>query len=392
MREPVGDWRRWRLRRRLGLRHARRSPALLAIVAATAMLAIVPGAGAVAQDDSPPEITPVTFGTLGSNGWYVSTVTASWVVSDPESIILETRGCGVTTITADTAGQTLSCWARSDGGETSKTRTIKVDVTRPAVSSSATRVADSNGWFNRPVAIAFSATDATSGVASGSCSSVSYGGPDNGGAVVTGTCRDNAGNIGSGSFALRYDATPPTLTGLHTRATKQGADVSWQASPDTKRVEVTRAPGVSGAGSSVVYGGSANGFHDKGLTVGRKYTYMAVASDEAGNKAASTTKHIGTGALLQPAPAQHVNGPPLLAWSPVRRATYYHVQVLRGRRVLAAWPATTRLQLRRTWVMNGRRFRLRPGTYRWYVWPGYGRLSASHYGNRLGGSTFVVTR
>jgi hypothetical protein len=28
--------------------------------------------------------------------------------------------------------------------------------------------------------------------------------------------------------------------------------------------------------------------------------------------------------------------------------------------------------------------------YHWYVWPGFGRLSVAKYGNRLGGSTFVV--
>jgi hypothetical protein len=43
-------------------------------------------------------------------------------------------------------------------------------------------------------------------------------------------------------------------------------------------------------------------------------------------------------------------------------------------------------------MFNGHRYRLRPGTYRWYVWPGYGRISASHYGALLGSSTFVVTR
>ena len=268
---------------------------------------------------------------------------------------------------------------------------VKVDKTNPAVTSAAARLPDSNGWFNKPISVVFSGTDATSGVASASCSSVGYGGPDNAGAVVTGTCRDNAGNVGTGSFALKYDATPPKLIGMHTRAMKHGADVSWQASPDTTRVAVTRAPGVNGAGSSVVYSGTANGFRDKGLTAGRKYTYMAVGSDDAGNQAALAVKHIGTGALLRPAPAERVSGPPLLAWSPVKGATYYHVQVLRGTRVLAAWPASTTFKLKRTWVMNGRRFRLRPGIYRWYVWPGYGRLSASRYGSRLGGSTFVVS-
>ena len=64
----------------------------------------------------------------------------------------------------------------------------------------------------------------------------------------------------------------------------------------------------------------------------------------------------------------------------------------RGRRVLSAWPARPGFQLPRTWIYNGRRYRLRPGVSRWYVWPGIERISASRFGRLLGRSTFVVTR
>jgi hypothetical protein len=114
--------------------------------------------------------------------------------------------------------------------------------------------------------------------------------------------------------------------------------------------------------------------------------------DEASNRSGQQVTHVGTGALLRPAPAERVSSPPLLSWTPVKGARYYNVQVLRGKRVLAAWPARTTLQLKRTWRLNGRRYRLRPGVYRWYVWPGFGRISANRYGGRLGGSTFVVTK
>jgi hypothetical protein len=30
--------------------------------------------------------------------------------------------------------------------------------------------------------------------------------------------------------------------------------------------------------------------------------------------------------------------------------------------------------------------------YRWYVWPGFGRISAARYGRLLGSSTFVVAK
>jgi len=378
------------LRSKLARPHARLSAALLLVTAAAAMLAFVPGAGGVPGDPTPPVVRPVLFGTLGSNGWYVTNVTLNWDVTDPESPITSETGCDAVTFSADTAGISRTCSASSDGGSVQVTKTIKLDKTAPAVSSAAARVPDSNGWYNKPVTVGFSGTDATSGV--GSCSSVGYSGPDNAGAVIAGTCSDRAGNVGTAAFGLKYDSTPPGVSGLLTRPRNHAADVNWTASSDTKLVEVTRAPGKSGASWSVVYRGTATHFRDSGLVAGRKYTYMVAVTDEAGNRAGAQIKHTGTGALLEPAPAQSVQGPPLLAWSPVKGASYYHVQVLRGRRVLAAWPASTTLQLKRTWMMNGRRFRLQPGTYRWYVWPGYGRLSASRYGSRLGGSTFVVRR
>jgi hypothetical protein len=91
-------------------------------------------------------------------------------------------------------------------------------------------------------------------------------------------------------------------------------------------------------------------------------------------------------------PGARIKGPATLDWIPVKRATYYNLQIVRGRKVLSIWPAQSSFRLRRTWSYNGRRYRLRPGTYRWYVFPGYGRISASRYGRLLGSSTFVVTK
>ena len=38
-------------------------------------------------------ITPTVSGTLGSNGWYVSDVSVSWDVQDPESEVTSRAGC-----------------------------------------------------------------------------------------------------------------------------------------------------------------------------------------------------------------------------------------------------------------------------------------------------------
>ena len=57
--------------------------------------------------------------------------------------------------------------------------------------------------------------------------------------------------------------------------------------------------------------------------------------------------------------------------------------------MFSAWPVKHRLQLQRSWKYHGRRYKLRPGTYKWFVWPGSGPLSAGKYGKLLGGSTFT---
>ena len=55
-------------------------------------------------------------------------------------------------------------------------------------------------------------TKALSGVSS--CSpAATYSGPDSGTATVSGTCTDGAGNIGSGSVKIQYDATAPAVEG-----------------------------------------------------------------------------------------------------------------------------------------------------------------------------------
>jgi hypothetical protein len=121
-----------------------------------------------------------------------------------------------------------------------------------------------------------------------------------------------------------------------------------------------------------------------------------IAVDEAANRAEHKLGLVATGALLSPTPGLQITmkSPPALAWARSKGATYYNIQLIyRGHKVLSAWPVRPSYQLRRTWLYKGRRYRLRPGVYRWYVWPGYGRISAARYAKRpLGSSSFVVTK
>jgi hypothetical protein len=75
----------------------------------------------------------------------------------------------------------------------------------------------------------------------------------------------------------------------------------------------------------------------------------------------------------------------------VKRAAYYNVQLVRGKKILSAWPASNHLRLRSSWVYQGHHYRLHRGVYRWYVWPGFGARSKARYGSVLGGSSFVFS-
>jgi hypothetical protein len=355
------------------------------------MLLGAPGASALANAHL--HITPVIYGTLGANGWYTSNVTINWTF-DADPPVLESQGCEARTLTADTPGTQLVCRARNDPNNPNDwveaRKTFKIDKTVPAVMPAAARQPDANGWYSRPLTVSFAGADATSGIAA--CSAAAYGGPDNAAASVAGSCTDNAGNVAWASFSFKYDATAPNLFAVTTKRGKRSCELAWRKSTDTQVVEVLRAPGRNGQGETVVYRGTATGYRDTGLAVGQKYEYRVAAIDEAANRAERKVDFVATGALLSPAPAERVTSPPNLAWIRVKGASYYNLQLVRGRKVLSAWPTRTNFRLWRTWTYKGRRHRLRPGLYRWYVWPGFGRISAARYGRLLGSSTFVVTK
>jgi len=51
---------------------------VLVILIAVAALLAAPGATGIPGDPTPPEVTPLIFGTLGANGWRISNVTVNW--------------------------------------------------------------------------------------------------------------------------------------------------------------------------------------------------------------------------------------------------------------------------------------------------------------------------
>ena len=169
--------------------------------------------GAVKADTTPPVVNSVITGTLGTNGWYTSNVGLSWTVTDPESAISSTSGCGTIAVNNDTIGTTYTCTAKSNGGTNIKSVTIKRDATPPKP----TIITPGNGatfTLGQTATANYSCIDAISGVttctgtvANGTTINTSISGMKS----FSVTAKDNAGNqaTASASYSVGTGGTPP---------------------------------------------------------------------------------------------------------------------------------------------------------------------------------------
>jgi hypothetical protein len=341
------------------------------------------GAFAFKYDAGAPATTATTARGPDANGWYNHAISVSFAGIDAVSGV---ASCdppqsydGPDSTLAVVGGVCLD----NAGNAGLASVALSYDATVPHVTgASPSRPPDANGWYNRPLTIGFHGSDATSGTAA--CTQASYAGPDAAEASVTGSCRDHAGNASAAaSFTLRFDGTAPSLTNVRAKAGNRTAELTWTASPDTTLVEIRR-------GGKVVYRGTGRRFVDTRLENGLRYRYTVTASDEAANGATGAVTARPTAPLVSPSAGAVVSASPRLVWVAVEKATYYNVQLWRGGKILSRWPKATSMRVPRSWVYRGRRYRLTPGRYRWYVWPGYGRRAEKRFGRLLGASSFVV--
>jgi hypothetical protein len=363
----------------------------LGVVGALAALGV--GAAAAQGDEiralcSHPGVPAQPAADCGA-GWYTSDVTLQWAWSPGATA---TKGCDVTTLSIDTAGTPFTCTV--SWGPTStiaRTATLRLDKTPPVIAPAIpSRPPNRRGWYRSPVGVSFRGSDATSGIAF--CTSARYAGPDAPAATVVGACVDQAGHRATAGFRLAYDASPPTLSGVRAQGGDGVALLRWRAAADAVSCAVVRLHGRGRSARTTVYKGRGRSFRDTRLSNRARYRYLVIARDSAGNERVRSVTVVPGPRLLGPGPGASVRRPPMLAWSPVRRASYYNVQLYAQGKVLTAWPRHARMRLPRTWRYAGRSYRLRPGRYRWYVWPGFGRRSDRQYGHLIGTRTFVVRR
>jgi len=293
------------------------------------------------------------------------------------------------TVTAtDAAGNT---------GQDSYTWTIETRAPTAAVSSGPPALST-----NRSATFAFSADEPSSfqcqldGGSFLPCSSpASYQGLGDGAHTFAVKATDAVGNPSPlSSYGWTIDATAPETTlgsRPRTGTTTVSATFTFSANEAARFECQLDAAAFASCVSPRSYAGLRRSAH----------SFEVRAIDAAGNVDATSAVHrwiIATAprraktasALLAPRAGARVTSPPLLVWRRVPRASFYNMQLYRGRvKVLSAWPTRPRLQLRARWTYRGRQQKLSAGTYRWYVWPAF---RVNRYGRLLGQSTFTVTR
>jgi hypothetical protein len=327
-----------------------------------------------------------------ANGWYNHALRIAWAASDPVSGIASCTSLLYSGPDAGAIARSGGCTDRAGNASPISSFRFRYDGSAPgSVGVSPARPPDHDGWYNHPLSVRWFATDLLAGIAS--CTSLTYGAPDETGGRLVGSCTDRAGNTSAAfPFALRYDQTPPVVTSLVLHPLDGAVAAKWRVT-GASSVTLTRSRGAATSESSEVYSGAGGGLTDSNVENYVRYRYTLTASDDAGNEVRRTAYATPLPVLWAPRPGARlgIHARPLLAWRPARRARYYNVQLwVDGRQVGSWWPARARLRLPAGWSFGGKAQRLDRGTYTWYVWPGRGPRKLGRYGALLGKSTFVV--
>ncbi|HYX87980.1 MAG TPA: hypothetical protein VE753_01290, partial [Gaiellaceae bacterium] len=245
------------------------------------------------------------------NGWYNHTLIITWSGSDATSGIDSCTSLGYSGPDSGSASVSGTCTDKAGNTSAQLSFAFKYDSSAPGTAVAADRGADANGWYNHTVAVSWSGTDPTSGVAS--CTSpVSYSGPDSGSASVSGSCADKAGNIASATLGFKYDDTAPVVTASAGRSPDANGwynhtvTVSWNGSDP--------ASGVASCTSPVGYSGPDSG----------SASVSGSCTDKAGNSSAAvpfgfkyddTAPAIAAAAARSPDVNGWYNHAVLISWS-----------------------------------------------------------------------------
>jgi microsomal dipeptidase-like Zn-dependent dipeptidase len=255
----------------------------------------------VSIDRAPPTASAAATPAPNAAGWNNTDVTVVFTGADDTSGI---GACDAITISVEGTGLSETGGCADLAGNVSAPAAvtgINVDKTSPTVTATPDRPADSGGWYNHALTVAWTGVDSLSGLASCSAGDV-YAGPDTPSTSVAGACGDRAGNSGSASFTFRFDATAPVVN-IATPAS--GTEYLLNAVVEASYVCTDALSGVASCNGPVGSGSPL----DTATAGARQFSVSA--ADVAGNGAAASHPYAvryGFSGFLSPlAPAPVVN-------------------------------------------------------------------------------------
>jgi len=275
-------------------------------------------------------VAPVTTDTA-PGAWRATAATVTLSATDAHSYVSTTcyriNGSAVTTYTVPfpvsaEGTNTIEYWSVDGAGNTeaTKTATVRIDKTAPAVSDDAPAV-----WTKGPVTLHITALDAASGVGSvvystdGSAPSLPYTG-----SIVIGA---------EGTTTVKYQATDAVGNSTNVRTTTVRVDDTAPSSSDdaptgwisgTANVHLTSTDALSGVtGISFTLDGSDPATYETPITVSGEGTHTITysATDAAGNTEATKTVTVRIDdtapTSTDDAPVGWVSGPVFVTLTPV---------------------------------------------------------------------------
>jgi ELWxxDGT repeat protein len=206
---------------------------------------------ALRVDPTPPIIT---VSPADAGGWFSGDVAVSFSVADAESAVSRLLGCDGGVVTSDTAGQTFTCGAASQGGFTQASVTIRRDATAPRFTSCPSDVTQQvltpTPMVAWPDAVAVDDLDPSPVVSYSPPRGQPFNVP---GGTVTATATDHAGNTASCSFQVKLEsAATPTVTCLQS-VVREPADENGLTLASYPSEAVTATDPVDGSAVELVF-------------------------------------------------------------------------------------------------------------------------------------------
>ena len=241
-------------------------------------------------DKTAPVASPSASPAANSFGWNNSDVTVAWNWSDGSGSGIDPANCTTTSTSSGTgAAVTVSATCKDVAGNTATASyVVKVDKTAPVASPSASPAANSFGWNNSDVTVAWNWSDGSgSGIDPANCTTTSTSSGTGAAVTVSATCKDVADNTATASYVVKVDKTAPQLA------------PTVSANPVLLGSAASATPNATDPLSGVA--SSSCGALDTS-TIGAK-TVECIAADKAGNTSSVSVPYVvgfGVGQLAPP--------------------------------------------------------------------------------------------